>query len=459
MSPDLETLLSHAEFVRRIARSLVREDQVDDVVQETWSAALRSPPGPKRRLRPWLGRVARNAARMLLRGESRRRRYEHAGARRGATLSPAEMVARAEVHRKLVEAVLDLSEPYRFTLLLRYFEDLPPRDIARRADVPVETVRVRLRRALRQLRGRLDRLHDDDRRAWSLALLPLTGVQYGARTSSGPVVAGATIMGKKMVLITVGAAVAGSALTLMSVNREKRVERTSTLTEEVASLRASLDRTRSELARTETARDALAKIVAGPRPGRQEGAIPGSRGGRSDSEARRQRVAELRAQIDAWFARGDGKAALKALRELVTLDPEGWPLAAELWTRIEYDIGDKGRLGFRRWVDVAAYLEAPAMRALMSWGIDGGEAPSTFREAAAHRLPWIQPPDQTLAQFVPALEREKEKCCAGCACSGAPRLTRRSSTCSATPSWHRRRAPTSRCRSRFPRRRPGQGTP
>ncbi len=107
------------------------------------------------------------------------------------------MVARAEVHCELVEAVLHLSEPYRFTVLLRYFEDLPPRDIARRADVPVETVRVRLRRALRQLRGRLDRLHDDDRRAWSLALLPLAGLQYGARTSSGPVVAGASIMGKK----------------------------------------------------------------------------------------------------------------------------------------------------------------------------------------------------------------------------------------------------------------------
>ena len=173
-SPKPDALLAHAEFVRRLARSLVTDEhRVDDVVQETFLASLRWPQPPGSGLRAWLGTVARNAARMVLRADRRRRHHEHAAARREATPSPVEMLSRAELHRAVVDAVLALEEPYRFTVLLRYFENLPPREIARRVDVPIETVRVRLRRALDQLRGRLDRLHDGDRRAWSLGLVAL----------------------------------------------------------------------------------------------------------------------------------------------------------------------------------------------------------------------------------------------------------------------------------------------
>src|SRR5262249_55671586 len=43
----------------------------------------------------------------------------------------------------------------REVVLLRYFEDLPPRAIARRLGLPVETVKTRQKRALAQLRARL----------------------------------------------------------------------------------------------------------------------------------------------------------------------------------------------------------------------------------------------------------------------------------------------------------------
>lgn len=58
-----EELLEHAAWIRRLARRLVQgEARADDLVQETWLAALRAAPrgGP---LRPWLARVARNFAR------------------------------------------------------------------------------------------------------------------------------------------------------------------------------------------------------------------------------------------------------------------------------------------------------------------------------------------------------------------------------------------------------------
>ena len=40
-------------------------------------------------------------------------------------------------------------------MLLRFWEDLPPREIAKRMQAPVETVRTRIKRGLQELRGSL----------------------------------------------------------------------------------------------------------------------------------------------------------------------------------------------------------------------------------------------------------------------------------------------------------------
>ncbi|HKD99913.1 MAG TPA: sigma-70 family RNA polymerase sigma factor, partial [Planctomycetota bacterium] len=87
--------------------------------------------------------------------------------------SDAEILEREEARRAVVASVLALDEPYRTVLLLRYFEDSPPREIARRVGVPFETVRTRLKRALDLVRADLDRRRGD-RRAWCLALLPFS---------------------------------------------------------------------------------------------------------------------------------------------------------------------------------------------------------------------------------------------------------------------------------------------
>ena len=69
-------------------------------------------------------------------------------------------------------AVLTLAEPYRATVLLRFFEGLPPRLIAARLGVPVATVHSRLQRALAQLRHQLD--HDfAGRPQWLAAFAPI----------------------------------------------------------------------------------------------------------------------------------------------------------------------------------------------------------------------------------------------------------------------------------------------
>ena len=58
--PLAADLLVHAGFVRAVARATLRGDaDVEDVVQETWVAALQSGPRPGGSLRAWLGGVVR----------------------------------------------------------------------------------------------------------------------------------------------------------------------------------------------------------------------------------------------------------------------------------------------------------------------------------------------------------------------------------------------------------------
>ncbi|HEX5136588.1 MAG TPA: sigma-70 family RNA polymerase sigma factor, partial [Planctomycetota bacterium] len=88
-------------------------------------------------LKAWLARVGRNLALTALRREKSRLRRERAGARPEGQPSASDAAARLERHRLVVEAVLALEEPFRSAILLRFYEDLPPKEIARQLGVPV----------------------------------------------------------------------------------------------------------------------------------------------------------------------------------------------------------------------------------------------------------------------------------------------------------------------------------
>ncbi|MHC4470397.1 MAG: RNA polymerase sigma factor, partial [Planctomycetota bacterium] len=189
----LDHLLAHRAWVRRIARALMRdESRAQDLEQEVWRKAIARPPRDRGGLRGWLGTVLRRAASDQRRSEDRRSRHEKAAASPGTFPDVADLVAEAESHRRVVTAVMALAEPARSTVLLRYFEDLPPGEVARRLGVPVETVRTRLKRALPILRSRLDAEHGGDGTSWILALAPLGGAPA---TSPGPAALSATKLG------------------------------------------------------------------------------------------------------------------------------------------------------------------------------------------------------------------------------------------------------------------------
>jgi RNA polymerase sigma factor (sigma-70 family) len=169
-----ETLDRHGAFVRNLARSLVfDESRADDVAQQTWLAAARRPPRDAATARGWLARVARNFSFRMRRDDARRATREHRAARPESAATPRSTPAGAAMLREVIEAVLALDEPYRATVLMRFYENLEPAEIAERAGVPAATVRTRLKRALDKLRDRFDAKHGGDRAAWTAPLLPV----------------------------------------------------------------------------------------------------------------------------------------------------------------------------------------------------------------------------------------------------------------------------------------------
>ncbi len=165
---DTATLLRRERWVRRIAGELLADPHdVDDAVQVgLWRSLSRGPDRPAA-LRTYLRRIIENFARNRRRDAARRRHYESRSHRTDVVPSAAEMAERAEFRQRLTEAVLRLDDRYREVVWLRFFEDLPPRETARRLGVPIETVRTRLRRGLERLRADLDSDYGD-RRSWAL---------------------------------------------------------------------------------------------------------------------------------------------------------------------------------------------------------------------------------------------------------------------------------------------------
>jgi RNA polymerase sigma-70 factor (ECF subfamily) len=225
---SVETLLAERPWVESLARTLVRSDATAaDVVQETWLAALRHAPREPSALRAWLSRVVRNEAFQSMRRAARRERWESSASSPPPTESPEETVARAEAHRRVVDAVMSLDEPYRTAVLLRFFEGLASAEVAKRTGVPVETARTRIKRALALLRGRLDRDHGGDGRAWAIALVPLVGMEKG--TPVGAAVGGAIMGMKSAVAGAVVGALLGALVTAAVMKRDEPPVQVATL--------------------------------------------------------------------------------------------------------------------------------------------------------------------------------------------------------------------------------------
>ncbi len=156
------------EMVRRYSRSvrgvifgvLGDADRVDDVAQQVWHGVwsrigdLRD----VRQWRPWLYRLARNAAVDAGRQQTRQKRLAEQVAQvvpATAPTAPDGELAARELQATVLEAIRSLPALYREPFVLRHLENWSYQRIAEAMDTPLATVETRLVRARRLLREAL----------------------------------------------------------------------------------------------------------------------------------------------------------------------------------------------------------------------------------------------------------------------------------------------------------------
>jgi RNA polymerase sigma-70 factor (ECF subfamily) len=155
------------ELVRRNSRwvrgvifgVLGNRDRIDDVAQQVWLTVwsrireLRSP----ERWRPWLYRLARNAALDVGRAVSRDRSVAQPTPdyAEPAASPPPEQLIGEERKALMLDAIRALPAHYREPFVLRHLEGWGYREIGESLELPVDTVETRLVRARRMLRETL----------------------------------------------------------------------------------------------------------------------------------------------------------------------------------------------------------------------------------------------------------------------------------------------------------------
>jgi RNA polymerase sigma-70 factor (ECF subfamily) len=170
---EFEQIASQSRWVRELALAVARDAHAaEDASQDALLAALRRDTTPGN-LTAWLRVSVRRLLSFRARSAANRVQRERSVARAERVDDPTLALDRIEILELLLREVRALEEPYRSTVLLRWFEGVEPVEIARRNGVPVTTVYTRIARGLSLLRERLDRASGGDRSRWLAAWIPL----------------------------------------------------------------------------------------------------------------------------------------------------------------------------------------------------------------------------------------------------------------------------------------------
>jgi len=149
---DAEIYAKHAEELVAFATGLVGPSDAADVVSEAMLSCLRSRAWPTvREPRAYLYRAVLSEARQHYRGTMRRRVREL----RAASF---DSVPAVDVDPTILDAVSSLSMRQRAVIVLAYWQDLAPAEIATTLGLGEGSVRRHLARARARLR---EVLHDD----------------------------------------------------------------------------------------------------------------------------------------------------------------------------------------------------------------------------------------------------------------------------------------------------------
>lgn len=150
-----------APLVFGVARRVIRDPaQAEEVTQEVFievwrSAAMFDP--ERASVRTWAATIAHRRSVDRVRSEQSERDRRTQLATRDVDPSPAvgDVIIERADQRTAAEALSKLSGVQREALVLAYYEGLTQQEIAERLDVPLGTVKTRVRDGLERLRQRM----------------------------------------------------------------------------------------------------------------------------------------------------------------------------------------------------------------------------------------------------------------------------------------------------------------
>ncbi len=146
--------------LRIVGQVELAEDVTQEVFWRVWERADQYHPG-RGSVRAWLLYIARNRALDVLRRRRRRPLDAHHLPDEGLPEAvepdpgPEDRAVQSWERAQVREALTRLSEEQRAVLLLAYFEGLSHQQIAQRLNLPLGTVKSRLRAAMQALRRHL----------------------------------------------------------------------------------------------------------------------------------------------------------------------------------------------------------------------------------------------------------------------------------------------------------------
>jgi RNA polymerase sigma-70 factor (ECF subfamily) len=157
----------HQIRLRRFIFRYIRDEHTaTEIAQEAFMKAYeqRHKWIPKAKFTTWLFTIGRNLCIRELRKMSRRPYPESTATDESQDfldtladggLGPDTTSDMSELHKRALEALAELPEIYRETVILRIFENLPYSEIAAVTGAPVGRLRVRMHEALRKLREKI----------------------------------------------------------------------------------------------------------------------------------------------------------------------------------------------------------------------------------------------------------------------------------------------------------------
>lgn len=157
------------ELVKRYQQAIVKiayrmvgdRDEAEDIAQEVFIKVYNNIHlfDSDKRFAPWLYRIATNTCISRLRrrkkvvllnfedGLTRQLEYQNTD-----YIDPLERLENEELHKLIMQTLLDLPESYRMVIILRYQADLTNQEISESLGITKENVEIRIHRARKMLR-------------------------------------------------------------------------------------------------------------------------------------------------------------------------------------------------------------------------------------------------------------------------------------------------------------------